>query len=268
MHLLGPHKSALSTYISLGSQLVTFIVLPILMRRNHVRERRSSTVLLVYWPTYLVAFGIWMRTHLATGWFDRHPAELGLTVTVATIGFVLWMLECIGPEHEPGAYHPIGKDINESPFRTANAYSRWTFHWMDGLMKLGSKRPLEEEDVYVLPSEDQAEILTEKLERATEKHSSLWVALAAAYGSTYAEAAVLKVIQDLLAFAQPQFLRLFLAYISLYQASGTIPNSTPGAPSPVKGFVIVAGMFGCAVLQTIVLHQVSDPPTKLTGILI
>jgi len=180
-----------------------------------------------------------------------------MVATVAILGFILWVLECVGPEHEPGAYHPIGKDINESPFITANVYSRWTFHWMDGLMKLGAKRPLEEEDVYVLSSEDQAIVLTEKLERATKKHSNLWVALAAAYGSTYAEAAVLKVIQDLLAFAQPQFLRWFLAYISLYQAAGNGPNVGTNGPSPVKGFVIVVGMFTCAVIQTIVLHQVS-----------
>jgi ATP-binding cassette, subfamily C (CFTR/MRP), member 1 len=173
------------------------------------------------------------------------------------------MLECIGPEHEPGAYHPIGKDVNESPFNTANAYSRWTFYWMGDLMKLGAKRPLEEEDVYLLGTEDQAEVLTEKLERATEKHSSLWVALGAAYGSTYAEAAVLKVIQDILAFAQPQFLRWFLAYISLYQAAISRPTGNPDGPSPLKGFAIVAGMFICAMVQTIVLHQVSELDREL-----
>lgn len=258
MHLLGHHKTAPSTYLSLGSQLAAFLILPVLTWMNHIRERHSSTTLLIYWPLYLVVFGIWLRTSLAIGWFDKHQAELGLAATVAALGFVLWMLECIGQEHEPGAYHPIGKDINESPFRTANVYSRWTFHWMDGLMKLGSKRPLEEEDVYVLGKEDQAEFLTEKLERATEKHSSLWMALASAYGSTYAEAAVLKVIQDLLAFAQPQFLRFFLAYISLYQAAGTSPKPTADGPSPIKGFVIVAGMFACAMIQTIVLHQYFD----------
>jgi hypothetical protein len=199
-----------------------------------------------------------MRTSLAVGWFDKHQYELGTTATLATLGFVLWMLECIGPEHEPGAYHPIGKDVNESPFNTANAYSRWTFYWMGELMKLGARRPLEEEDVYVLGTEDQAEVLTEKLERAAEKHSSLWVALGAAYGSTYVEAAVLKVIQDILAFAQPQFLRWFLAYISLYQAAISGPTGNPDGPSPLKGFTIVAGMFMCAVVQTIVLHQVSN----------
>jgi ATP-binding cassette, subfamily C (CFTR/MRP), member 1 len=180
-----------------------------------------------------------------------------MSATVAVLGFVLWMLECIGPEHGPGAYHPIGKDVNESPFNTANAYSRWTFYWMGDLMKLGAKRPLEEDDVYALGKEDQSEVLTEKLERATEKHSNLWVALGAAYGSTYAEAAVLKIIQDILAFAQPQFLRWFLAYISLYQAATSGPTGNPKSPSAFKGFAIVTGMFVCATVQTIVLHQVS-----------
>ncbi|KAG8819292.1 hypothetical protein FRC19_009973 [Serendipita sp. 401] len=129
---------------------------------------------------------------------------------------------------------------------------------MDALMRLGSKRPLEEEDVYELGPGDQADVLAEKLESAAAKHSSLWAALAAAYGATYAEAAMLKVFQDILAFAQPQFLRMFLAYISYYQASVVDPNTTSAPPSRFQGFVIVAGMFACASAQTIILHQYFD----------
>lgn len=40
-----------------------------------------------------------------------------------------------------------------------------------------------------------------------------------AYGGPYTVAAGLKVLQDLLAFLQPQLLRLFLAFIARYQAA-------------------------------------------------
>jgi hypothetical protein len=256
IQLLDKHETPTSRWISLGAQAVAFLVLPVLTKREYLRTRRSSTLLLVFWPLYILFYGTWLRTSLATGWFEKHPTELGLSTTVASIGFVLWAIECVGPEHVPGAYHPIGKDVNESPFQIANVYSRWFFHWMDGLMKLGSKRPLEEEDVYVLGPEDQADVLADKLERATEKHPNLWVALGAAFGATYAEAAGLKVIQDLLAFAQPQFLRMFLSYISAYQAATSDPTSTPKGPSTIQGVLITLGMFASAMAQTIVLHQV------------
>ncbi|KAG8872786.1 hypothetical protein FRC20_009062 [Serendipita sp. 405] len=229
-----------SISLSLGAQFTALVLLPIVMRRNHLRARRSSSLVLLFWPTYLAALATWARTSYLTSWFDQIKTEIILTISLAVIGTIVWSLECIGPEHGPGAYHPIGKDVHESPFQTANIYSRWTFHWMDALMRLGSKRPLEEEDVYELGPGDQADVLAEKLESAAAKHSSLWAALAAAYGATYAEAAMLKVFQDILAFAQPQFLRMFLAYISYYQASVVDPNTTSAPPSRFLGIKLYA----------------------------
>lgn len=239
-----------------------FLLLVPIVRKNHLHMRRSSTLLLVFWPLYILALATWARTSHSIGWFDTHWIDLGLVSSIVAVGTILWILECVGPEHGPGAYHPIGKEVNESPFQTANIYSRWTYHWMGDLMRLGSKRPLEEEDVYPLGPKDQADVLAVKLEDASKKHSNLWVALTVAYGSTYAFAAVLKIIQDLLAFAQPQFLRMFLAYISRYQASSDPTLGHP--PSAVEGFVIVGGMFISAVAQTIVLHQVGIPVYQLS----
>ncbi|CCA66783.1 probable YCF1-Vacuolar ABC transporter responsible for vacuolar sequestration of glutathione-S-conjugates [Serendipita indica DSM 11827] len=252
--LMGHHAST-ATFVSLGLQVAAFATLPFVIHRNHLRERRSLSLFLVFWPLYLVALATWLRTAWATGWLESNVIELGLVSATATLGTLTWILECVGPEHERGSYHPVSKDVNESPFETANIYSRWTFSWMNGLMRLGAQRPLEEEDVYVLGAEDQADILAEKLERATENHKNLWSALAVAYGATYGEAAFLKVIQDLLAFAQPQFLRMFLAYIARFSTSG---NGSIQGPSIAQGFVIVGAMFISAMTQTIVLHQYFD----------
>jgi ATP-binding cassette subfamily C (CFTR/MRP) protein 1 len=93
------------------------------------------------------------------------------------------------------------------------------------------------------------------------RSSSLWTSLFAAYGGPYLFAAGLKVIQDLLAFLQPQLLRLLLAYISAYQTSrndrddvlrGREILSSPG----VKGFAISFIMFAASVMQSIILNQV------------
>lgn len=76
---------------------------------------------------------------------------------------------------------------------------------------------------------------------------SLWASLFVAYGGPYAFAAGLKVIQDLLAFLQPQLLRWLLAYISAYQIAA--------GPSPLEGFAIAVLMFVASVAQTVILHQ-------------
>jgi hypothetical protein len=83
--------------------------------------------------------------------------------------------------------------------------------------------------------------------------SSLWKALFIAYGGQYAFAAGLKVLQDLLAFSQPQFLRWMLRYISQYQKARFNHNNRP---SNAEGFAIALIMFVTAIVQTICLNQV------------
>lgn len=78
--------------------------------------------------------------------------------------------------------------------------------------------------------------------------------MAAAYGGPLFVALGLKIIQDLLAYAQPQFLRWLLSYIAVYQAA--VKENTE-VPDPVEGFAIILLMFIAALVQTIVLHQVS-----------
>lgn len=78
-----------------------------------------------------------------------------------------------------------------------------------------------------------------------------------AFGRPYLLAACLKILQDCLAFLQPQLLRWLLAYISTYQSAqdGTSFGGSLG-PSPLQGFAIAAIMFVAAAAQTFILHQV------------
>ena len=85
-------------------------------------------------------------------------------------------------------------------------------------------------------------------------NSPLWRALFVAYGGPYAVAAVLKILQDLLAFLQPQLLRLLLNYISRYQSARFQPD---GRPSELEGFAIAIIMCIASVTQTICLNQVN-----------
>lgn len=60
----------------------------------------------------------------------------------------------------------------------------------------------------------------------------------------------------MLAFLQPQLLRLLLSYIARYQSAR--PSSSPpasGAPNALEGFSIAVLMFVASLMQTVVLHQ-------------
>jgi len=86
----------------------------------------------------------------------------------------------------------------------------------------------------------------------------LWKALFIAYGGPYAVAAALKVLQDFLAFLQPQLLRLLLSYISVYQSTRLVPDRKP---SDLEGFALAFIMFIASVIQTICLNQVCGFPS-------
>ncbi|KAF8957433.1 multidrug resistance-associated ABC transporter [Flammula alnicola] len=146
---------------------------------------------------------------------------------------------------------PSDKVAQENPVLLANIYSIWTFSWMTPLMKKGASTFITEDDLFPLIPSDESVNLGEDLKKAMKKHK-LWKALFLAYGGPYAGAAGLKVLQDLLAFLQPQLLRLLLAYISLYQSARFQPDKRP---SDLEGFAIAIAMFVASVLQTICLNQ-------------
>lgn len=85
-------------------------------------------------------------------------------------------------------------------------------------------------------------------------------------------ALVLRIGQDLLAFAQPQLLRLLLLFIPRFQDSNfreplvynnRMSGLSDGSPTQrvplIEGFAIAALMFVAALAQTVLQHQVRNP---------
>ncbi|KAG0695817.1 P-loop containing nucleoside triphosphate hydrolase protein, partial [Suillus ampliporus] len=218
----------------------------ILTRLNHRRTLSSSTILLLFWPCYTTGLAIWSRS------FAPDPVSKGLFVVLSKWAVELfalpaYALECISPDDSV-------KDNTESPMITANVYSIWSFAWLTPLMKKGSKEFITEDDLPALLPRDESENLSKDLQSALEKHSSLWVALFVSYGGPYVGAAFFKLLQDSLAFLQPQLLRWLLAYISSYQSTKGAANLLVG-PSPLEGYVIAIIMFVAAMTQNVILHQ-------------
>lgn len=166
----------------------------------------------------------------------------------------------------PSHSHPAILDDQrpECPFVYANIFSRLTFGWMTPLMKLGKHQYLTEDDLWLLPRPDQTDALTNQLRLSWNRQLSsstdpshpspsppspslIW-ALVRAYGGPYLIAALFKLTQDVLQFAQPQLLRRLLRFVDSY-ASGH-------EPEPVYvGYLIAGIMFTCGLVQTLFLHQ-------------
>ncbi|CAE6434162.1 unnamed protein product [Rhizoctonia solani] len=119
-------------------------------------------------------------------------------------------------------------------------------------MKLGYSRFISEKDMSALPPTDTAHSLSDRLQQQwstqlRSKNPSLWGALTRAYGGSYAIAALIKIVRDVLSFAEPQLLRFLLAFIAQYQAGKT--------ESSFVGWAIAIAMFILSVVQTAMLHQ-------------
>lgn len=116
-------------------------------------------------------------------------------------------------------------------------------------MKFGYKNYLTEEDLWGLAPSDKTSTTGSQFDKAWDyelehrKYPSLWLAMFNAYGGPYLLATVFKIFNDLSAFAQPQLLRLLIAFVASYGAGEE--------PQPViKGAAIALGMFFVACLQT------------------
>ncbi|ANZ77064.1 BA75_04186T0 [Komagataella pastoris] len=173
------------------------------------------------------------------------------TIVIALILLILESAFSIRPASPTGyeIFYPM------SPFDTANVFSRITFQWMSGLMKKGHESFLGEEDLPPLPKYLQAKMTSEKFSynwthqlRTKKDQLSLTWALAKSFGAPFLVGGIFKACQDVLAFTQPQLLRILIKFVNDYNDSdGTVPLT--------KGFMIVISMFLVSIVQTGCLHQ-------------
>jgi ATP-binding cassette subfamily C (CFTR/MRP) protein 1 len=68
-----------------------------------------------------------------------------------------------------GPKPPVPKTREISPEYTASYFSLLTWHWMQPLMNVGYKRPLEKNDLYIVNPRRSADVLAQKLEASFKK---------------------------------------------------------------------------------------------------
>ncbi|KAF9894054.1 hypothetical protein FE257_009027 [Aspergillus nanangensis] len=235
--------SSVTVFLSLG---VIFAV----QYYEHWRSRQPNGVVLFYWVFFIIAYGIKLRSLVAQqAYKDQLPYFVCFNVSLG-LALVEFVLEYFVPKKQ-SAYDALG-DEDECPYQYADIFSVLTFGWMTPMMKFGYKNYLTQDDLWNLRHRDTTSVtgnaLQEKWEEELKKKKpSLWMALFKSFGTPYLRGAIIKCGSDILAFIQPQLLRILIDFVKSYETA---------EPQPVvRGVAIALAMFLVSVTQTMCLHQ-------------
>ncbi|PGH07414.1 hypothetical protein AJ80_07999 [Polytolypa hystricis UAMH7299] len=235
-----------TSILTLASLFVIFAV----QYYEHWRSRQPNGVVLFYWLFLMIVYGVKLRSLVAQQAY-RNSLPYFITFNIGLgLAILEFVLEYFVPKKQ-SAYDALG-DEDECPYEYADVFSVLTFGWMTPLMKYGYKNYLTQDDLWNLRNRDTTRVTGDRLETAwkeelKKKKPSLWLALFKAFSAPYFRGAVIKCGSDILAFVQPQLLRLLITFVRSYRTDN---------PEPVvRGVAIALAMFGVSVSQTTFLHQ-------------
>ncbi|BCS29844.1 ATP-binding cassette glutathione S-conjugate transporter YCF1 [Aspergillus puulaauensis] len=217
---------------------------------EHWRSRHANGVVLFYWLFFVIAYAVKLRSHVAQkSYNDQLPYFVCVNVSLG-LAILEFALEYFVPKKQ-SAYDALG-DEDECPYEYADVFSVLTFSWMTPMMKFGYKNFLTQDDLWNLRRRDTTRTTGSALEENWEyelerEKPSLWTALFKSYSGPYIRGAVIKCGSDMLAFVQPQLLRVLIDFINSYR--------TPEPQPIIRGVAISLAMFVVSVTQTSCLHQ-------------
>jgi len=218
---------------------------------EHARSKVPSGVLLFYWLFFVIVHGIQLRQSVSLQDYNHRAPRLVTLAILETVGIAVFMLEWLVPKTQ-SSYSALDDDEYECPTEHATVFSILTFSWMTPIMKHGYTKFLTEEDLWDLRDKDGATTTERKFSEAwarqlQRKTPNLWFALFQAFGAPFGIATLFKIVQDVLAFVQPQLLRMLIGFVASYETE---------TPQPaIQGLAIAALMFLASTIQTLSLHQ-------------
>ncbi|KAK2888852.1 hypothetical protein Q8A67_014227 [Cirrhinus molitorella] len=164
---------------------------------------------------------------------------------------------------------PIQKDAKSNPSATANLFSQIFFCWLNPLFRIGSKRRLEEDDMYKVLPEDGSKRLGEELqsywkqevEKATKelRTPKLTKAIIRCYWRSYAVLGVFTLIEEVIKVIQPVFLGKLIQYFEGYD-----PNNMK-ALYEAYGYAAAVSLstLGLALLHHLYFYHVQRSGMKI-----
>jgi hypothetical protein len=218
---------------------------------EHTRLRHANGVVLFYWFLLVIVFGIKLRSLISQHIYEKHLPYFICFCLGFGLAALEFVLEWLVPKRK-NTYDALGDD-DECPSEYATIFSILTFSWMTPMMQDGYKRYITEDDLWNLATRDTTKVTGDIFQDAWDyeienrKHPSLWIAMFRRFSGPYFRAAIFKTSSDLLAFVQPQLLRLLISFVDSYRGD---------EPQPViRGAAIALAMFTVSVVQTLCLYQ-------------
>ncbi|XHG00182.1 hypothetical protein AWENTII_003647 [Aspergillus wentii] len=217
---------------------------------EHWRSRQPNGVVLFYWVFFIIAYGIKLRSLISRHAFKNdipYFVTINVSLGLAVLEFVL---EYLIPKKQSD-YDALG-DEDECPYEYADIFSVLTFSWLTPMMKFGYSNFLTQDDLWNLRRRDMTRVTGSTLQEnwdyeLEKKKPSLWIAMFKTFSGPYLVGALIKCGSDMLAFVQPQLLRILISFINSY---------TTDTPEPaIRGVAIALAMFLVSVSQTMFLHQ-------------
>ncbi|XP_035389254.1 canalicular multispecific organic anion transporter 2 isoform X3 [Electrophorus electricus] len=271
---------------------MTMLLATFLIQFERLRGVQSSGVLFIFWVLSVLCAIVPFRSKIIyAGREEGVSDKLRFTtfyayfsVTVAEL-----ILSCFN--EKPPLFSNVATDPvnNPCPESTAGFLSKLTFWWFTSMAIKGYRSPLESKDLWSLNKQDTSELVVPNLlgewegekvkaqsvepemkgqamysKPAVEsnhvgtspeevevllaggkgvRQPSFLRALLKAFGPYFLIGSAFKLLQDLITFINPQLLRMLIEF-----------TKETGMPS-WWGFSLAFMMFGCAVLQTLILHQ-------------
>ncbi|EEB15150.1 multidrug resistance protein, putative [Pediculus humanus corporis] len=269
-------------YLTPFIQFFTFLLAGILIFYNRKMGMVASSVLFYFWLCLSICGAIQFRSEIMKAVMsesDDYVKTYNFLSYVIYYFLVLMQLLLACFADKPPLYvdDPVSKE-NPAPEERCSALSKLTFSWFDKLIWLGYKKPLETSDLWPMNPEDTARHIVPLFDRYWEKsrkgnlinstkrkasylkksgsvefisgreekkkkYVSIVPALCKAFGPTFIFGVALKVVNDLLTFANPQLLKYLIGYIK---------NESD---YEWKGFLFAFSMLLASIFQTLVLSQ-------------
>uniref|UniRef100_A0A673A0R2 Multidrug resistance-associated protein 1 n=1 Tax=Sphaeramia orbicularis TaxID=375764 RepID=A0A673A0R2_9TELE len=267
------HDNVISAPVHLVSPTLlglTMLLSTLLIQYERMKGVQSSGVMLIFWLLALLCATVTFRSKVLQALEQVMCVWRYTTFFIYyTLLLVAFFLSCL--LDQPPLFSNSVKDSNPCPEPGASFLSRITFWWITRMMVTGYKRPLVENDLWSLNSEDrshrvvprlvnwwnkecqkvkrsvfctaasiygsnveESEILIIKAPKKTKEPSLLW-ALCLTFGPYFLISCLYKIIQDIL--------MLLIHFVN--------NSNTPSW----QGFFYTALLFICTCVQSLILQQ-------------
>ena len=232
-------------------KLITFCYASVLISLNRKKAISSSGIFFLFW-FFLSVGSIATYRSIITNLLEPNsknwilePLNYTLKIVGIPLVFAEWVLSCFS-DSLPHSYTLPGQDINNpSPEWNASFITHLTWWWVNPLILIGYRKPLQLEDMYDLSTENTASYGSERFKKywSYEKHPEIFWPLVRGFWKSLLMAASFKLVAALLTFVPPTI----LDYLLIWMAS-------PDAPA-WRGYFYAGIMFTSSFVESMFSNQ-------------